>query len=358
MRSSLQPNYYILSTVLILIVIGILVLADASAPLSMKQFGNAGVYLFKIMAFTILALIIGLACYKKDMEWFKKKSLPFLVISIVLCLIVFLPVIGLKIRGAQRWINLGIMTLQPSDFLKLASILFLAAFISDNPIKKWKDFFLFLAINAVIFFPIVLQKDMSNLMVMAAYVFTMLVVSSANKKFIWALVILGIILMSGLVFIESYRLERVQTMLNPDLDPMGSGWQTRQALITIGSGGFWGIGLGLGRQKLIVPQAMTDLIYSILCEQLGFIGGVGVIVLFLMLFWQGVKVALESRDEFYKLTAMGITVWIVAQAFVNISSAVGLFPITGVPLPFISYGGSALIAEIIAIAILLNISKA
>ncbi len=129
-------------------------------------------------------------------------------------------------------------------------------------------------------------------------------------------------------------------------------------MITIGSGGFWGIGLGLGRQKLIVPQAMTDLIYSILCEQLGFIGGVGVIVLFLMLFWQGVKVALESRDEFYKLTAMGITVWIVAQAFVNISSAVGLFPITGVPLPFISYGGSALIAEIIAIAILLNISKA
>lgn len=358
MRSSLQPNYFILSTVLILMVIGILVLADASAPLSMKQFGNAGVYLFKIMIFTLLALVGALASYKVDMALFKKKSLPFLVVSIILCLIVFLPVIGLKIRGAQRWINLGIMTLQPSDLLKLASILFLAAFITNNPIKKWKDFFIFLCVSAAIFFPIVLQKDMSNLIVMAVYVFAMLAVSSANKKFIWALIILGIILMGVLIFVESYRLERVQTMLNPDLDPMGSGWQTRQALITIGSGGFWGMGLGMGKQKLIVPQAMTDLIYSILCEQLGFIGGVTVIILFLLLFWQGVKTALDSRDEFYKLTAMGITVWITAQAFVNISSAVGLFPITGIPLPFISYGGSALATEIIAIGILLNISKA
>ncbi|HOU45717.1 MAG TPA: putative lipid II flippase FtsW [Candidatus Pacearchaeota archaeon] len=357
MKSS-SINYNILVAISILLVLGVLCIADVSAPFSQKVYGNTYSIFLKHLASVLVGLFGGFLAFKVPIDFFKKNAEYITLATVILMLIVFIPGIGIKAGGASRWINLGFTSIQPSEFFKLAFIIFLAKKLTTNRIRSYGDFIRIFFVFFLLIIQILVQKDMSTLMVLSAIFLVMYFLSDAPWQHSFLMVLIGIIGIFILIKFEPYRLQRVELFLNPDLDPMGAGWQQKQSLISIGSGGITGLGLGLSKQKMgFLPQPMTDSIFAIVCEQLGFIGAIAILFLYLYFMLQGFNIAKKSRSEFMRLVSFGIVIWIIGQAFVNISSAIGLFPITGLPLPFVSMGGSSLIAGLTAVGLLLNISK-
>jgi len=296
------------------------------------------------------------------------------ILNILALFLVFLPFAGITAGGATRWFNLGKFSVQPAEFLKIAAILYLSAWIaprlSENAASGWKSnikkgyhniiyiFLPFLIFLGLISVALYLQRDASTLGIISL---TLLALYFSAKTPLWhtLLVVAGGI--SALLFMikfEPYRLDRWLIFLHPDTDPLGKGFQLRQSLISLGSGGIFGKGLGMSTQKFgYLPQAMSDSIFAIMGEEFGIIGCIILIFLFVLFFWLGIKIAKESNDRFSKSVAAGIVFWISLQAFINMASVAGIFPLAGVPLPFFSYGGSHLVAELIGIGLLLNISK-
>lgn len=368
-------NYYLFFLVVFLVGFGFLFLASLSAPASLQRFKNTNYFLLHQLLYGLLpAIILGFIAYKISLKFLKKWAPLLAILNLAALFLVFLPSIGSKFWGATRWIDMGNFTVQPSEFLKITAILYLSAWIasklSEGPASGWKSGakkgyhnFLYIFIPFAVFLAIIslalfFQKDASTLGIIAL---TLLAVYFSAKTPIWhTFLIIGAGLGSLLLFVkfEPYRLDRWLIFLNPESDPLGKGFQLRQSLISLGSGGFFGKGLGMSTQKFgFLPQAMSDSIYAVIGEELGIIGGVILISLFILFFYLGIKIAKNSNDRFSKLTAIGITFWITLQAFINISSSIGIFPLAGIPLPFFSYGGSHLISEIIGIGLLLNISK-
>ncbi len=367
-------NYHFLILSITLIVFGLLFLATVSAPLSLRIFQNTNYYLFRQLISVAIGLVISIIIiFIIPLNFLKKMSPILLLISLLLSVAVFLPVIGTKLEGATRWISIGKNTIQPSEFLKITAILYLASLISskfsENSKKIWifsmkkgyynlthilLPFFLLLTVIVIILY---LQSNLSTLGIIGI---TLIIVYFVSGTPLWHTILtftLGLI--GGAVFIisEPYRMQRVLTLLSPETDPLGKGSQIKQSLIALGSGGIWGEGLGLSTQKFFLPQAMTDSVFAILGEETGIIGSSILIILFLLFLYFGFKIANSATDKFSKLTAVGITTWIVLQAFLNVASTIGIFPLSGIPLPFFSYGGSHLMAEIIGVGILLKISK-
>jgi len=366
-------NYYFLTLSVVLIVLGLLFLASLSAIASLQTFGNTNYYLFHQLISAAIGLILGVVVFITPLSFFKKISLLLLIINLLLLIAVFLPVIGTKFWGATRWIGIGNNTIQPSEFLKITSILYLSALISNkfsenskkgriflakiyhNFKKVFLPFLLLLFLIAIILY---FQRDMSTLGIIGI---TLIVVYFVSGTTFWHTILASIIgLGAAVVFIivEPYRVQRFLTLLNPEADPLGRGLQLKQSLIAMGSGGIWGKGLGMSTQKFgFLPQAMSDSVFAILGEETGIIGPSILIILFLLFLYFGFKIANSAINTFSKLTAVGITTWIVLQAFVNITSIIGLFPLSGIPLPFFSYGGSHLVAEMMGVGLLLKISK-
>ncbi len=354
---------------------GFLFLACISAPASLQRFGTTNYYLFHQILFGLLpGLALGFIVYKIPLDFFKKWATVILATNLFLMLLVFLPFLGTKTSGAQRWLNFGFFSFQPSEFLKITAILYLAAWISSklseanaqgwkfnlkkgyhNLIYVFVPFIIFLSVISII---LIFQPDLSTLGIIGA---TLLVMYFSAKTPLWhtALTVgLGVLAFLLLIKFEPYRLDRWLIFINPESDPLGSGFQLRQSLISLGSGGIFGKGLGMSTQKFgYLPQAMSDSVFAIIGEELGIIGCVAVIILFALFFWQGVRMAKTTNDRFSKLAAVGIVFWITLQAFINISSSAGVFPLAGIPLPFFSYGSSHLVAELIGAGLLLNISK-
>ncbi len=367
-------NYSLLIVSAILLTSGLLFLAMLSAIASLNTFGNTNYYIFRQIIAAFIGLIAGLIAFKFPLSWLKKISLPLLIVNMILLVIVFLPILGTKYWGAHRWISLGPITLQPSEFLKISAILYLSAFLSNkfsehskrgfissakngyhNFIRVFLPFvFLLLAIATLLFF----QKDLSTLGIISV---TLIAIYFTAGTPLWNTILLFASGISGallLIKIEPYRVQRFLVFLYPETDPLGIGFQMKQSLLAIGSGGIFGKGLGMSTQKFgFLPSSMADSVFAILGEELGIVGGVALILLFVFFFWQCIKIAKHSTDKFGKLVAIGICTWILLQSFMNIASAIGIFPLAGIPLPFFSYGGSHLVAEIIAIGLLLNISK-
>ncbi len=369
-----QLNYSLLIVSLVLLVFGLFFLATLSAIASLTAFGNTHYYIFHQLIAVAIGLVAGLVLFKLPLPWLKRAALPLFIVNLVLLCIVFLPMLGVKLLGASRWIKIGGATVQPSEFLKLTSVMYLSAWLSarysesskrgwislakrsyDNLLHIFLPFFCLLTvIGAMLFF----QKDLSTLGIITL---TLMAVYFAAGTPIWNTILL---LFSGagafflLIKFEPYRVQRFLVFLHPETDPLGIGFQLKQSLLAIGSGGWFGKGLGMSTAKFgFLPQAMSDSIFAIVGEELGIIGCTILIVLFIFFFWQCVKVAMKSTDKFGKLTAIGICTWLILQAFMNIGSATGIFPLAGIPLPFFSYGGSHIIAELMAIGLLLNISK-
>jgi len=364
-----HPDYPLSVVSGILIVLGIFILASVSAVLSQERFGYPTHYLFhQIVYGLILGLILAFIAFKIPLSFFRKWAFPLFLLNLVILGLVFIPKIGLHIGGASRWINLGPISFQPAEFLKITFILYLAAWLSnlvDQPASRQKrpkkhNIILgaFLIIIGILSLFLTLQPNIGTLGIIFAI--ALLMYFGAGTPF-WHTAFtmaVGIGILFALIKIAPYRLSRFLVFLNPGLDPLGIGYQIKQASIAVGSGGILGLGLGLSRQKFgFLPQSIGDSIFAIFAEEGGFVGAVILIFLFLIFVWRGFKISKTASDKFSQLVALGIISWISLQAFVNIGAMIGILPVTGIPLPFVSYGGSHLIAELIGIGILLNISK-
>ncbi len=367
-------NYYFLGLSVILIFFGISFLANLSATESLKIFGNTNYYILHQLYALAIGLVLGFAAFKIPLR-LTKKIIPFVfIINLLLLVAVFIPFIGVKFGGARRWISIGGNTFQPSEFIKITAILYLSAWLSNRFSKVQKKglsqrikssyfnlihiFIPFLIFLLIISSILLFQRDLSTLGIIIACLLAIYFVAETPLWHTIIAIIGGIV--GGLLFIgiEPYRVNRFLVFLNPETDPLGIGFQLRQSLLAIGSGGILGKGWGLSTQKFgFLPQAMSDSVFAVFAEETGIIGCIILISLFIILFWQGIKIAKNSSDKFSKMLAVGIMTWFIIQAFMNIASALGLFPLTGIPLPFFSYGGSHLVAEMIAIGLLLNISK-
>lgn len=359
-------DYWLLGIIGFLLALGLVILASCSAPLSQEKFGNTFGFLQHQIIFGLLpGLILGFFFYKIKISLLKKWAVFFLLGAMALVIMVFIPGIGLKIEGAARWLVLGPITFQPSEILKLAFIVYLAAWLtskvpSQNKEKKTIDqtFFVFLIIFGIVALALALQPDMSTLVVI--FVVVAIMYFSANTHIIQSFITL---ILAGTAFfimakIAPYRANRLLVFFNPETDPMGIGYQIKQSLIAVGSGGIFGTGLGMGVQKFgFLPQPFSDSVFAVFSEETGFCGGLVLVLLFLIFLLRGFRIAKEAKDRFSQLLVIGITSWIVFQAFVNIGAMIGLLPLTGIPLPFISYGGSALVMILAGSGILLNISK-
>lgn len=363
-------DYVLAITVALLLLFGILILASVSAVSSQEKIGKTGYFFFHQLEFGILpGIIFGFIALRLSLSFFKKIALGIILLNLVLMGLVFLPQIGITAGGASRWLNLGLFSFQPSEFLKFTFILYLAVWLANRTEKNehflksdkkdWRfTLFSFLVIIAIITLLLVFQSDVSTLVII---ILVALLMYFLAKTPLWhsALMLLLIIAAIGLLIVfEPYRMERLLVFLHIKEDPMGVGYQIKQALIAIGSGKIFGLSLGMSHQKFgFIPQTMSDSIFSIIGEEMGFAGSFVLVTLFLFFLWRGLKIAKKSNNHFSRLLAAGITCWICLQGFINIGSMLGILPLMGVPLPFVSYGGSHLVNELIGVGLLLNISK-
>ncbi len=361
-----HPDFFLLGTIIAIVVFGLAILASVSAPYSYNLKGDSYHFFRHQVIFGLLpGLVLAFFFYKISLSWLKKYITWAFLGNLVLMVMVFLPVIGTELEGARRWIGFGSLTLQPSEFLKLSFILYLALWLEKRTAEKEKgktelrqNFGAFAIALVVVAGLLILQPDISTLGVVSV---TAVVMYFLSGTVIWhsvALILTGLAGLLILIKIAPYRMNRILVFLNPELDPMGIGYQVKHAIISIGSGGLIGLGLGLGTQKFgFLPQSISDAVFAIFSEETGFAGALFLIFLFLLFLWRGFKVIKASPDKFSKLAASGIVCWICLQSFVNIGSMTGVLPLMGIPLPFVSYGGTALAIELAAMGILLNISK-
>lgn len=366
-------NYFLLGLVIFLVLFGALFFFTLSSVTSLNVFGNTYGYLLRYITKLGIGALMGFIIFLLPLSLLKKLSLALLIINIIFLVAVFLPP-GFELKGAARWINLGFFSFQPAEFIKLTSILYLAALISkgrtQNPKKHWiqaakkgyneimRVFVPFVALLLLLIILLYFQKDLGTLGIICA---TLIIVYFVSGTPLWhMLVAFGLAVASAAVFIarEPYRIERLKSLINPYIDPLNASHQITQSLIAIGSGGIFGKGWGMSVQKFgFLPEVMGDSIFAVFAEELGFLGSLVLVASFSVLFWLGLRIAKNCHDPFSKLTAVGIVTWITLQAFINIGAVTGLIPLTGIPLPFFSYGGSHIITELIAMGILLKISK-
>lgn len=370
-----HPDYILLGATLVLMVLGILILSSVSASLSQEKFGNTYYFLNHQLLFGFLpGLILAFLFFWLPTDFFKKWAPLMLLINLVLVAMVFLPKIGTNLGGATRWLSFGPFSFQPSEFLKLTFILYLASWLASQTSRQRtfsagrgekiigfnQTLIAFLLVVGIISLLLILQPDISTLGVIGVSAILMYFLAGTPFWHSILIVLMGAGGLFALINLVPYRLNRLRVFLNPEADPMGIGYQIKQALIAVGSGGISGVGLGMSMSRLkfgSLPHSVSDAIFAIFAEETGFIGGIILILIFLLFFWRGFRITKLSSNKFSQLAALGITLWITIQGFVNIGSIIGILPIAGVPLPFISYGGSALIAELAGVGILLNISK-
>ncbi len=339
---------------IILTFLGLLAVADASAPQALSYFHD-GFYFVKQQAiWAVLGFGALFAALVIDYSVWKKFASIIFAINIVLLIAVLIPGVGSKILGARRWISFGGVTIQPSELIKLSLILYLAK------LTDLKKPFLNLVIPIVAVAGLVmLQPDLGTTIIVLIIGMTQLFIAGVSVLPFIGTGILGAIGGFILIITSTYRRQRLTTFLNASTDPLNSAnYHIRQVLIALGSGGVFGVGLGQGKQKyLFLPESATDSVFANIGEELGFVGGIFVIGLLSYFIYKMMRIATRAPDHFSTVLAAGIIAWVCAQMFLNLASMVALVPLTGVPLPFFSYGGSSLTIILFAIGVLLNISK-
>jgi cell division protein FtsW len=353
-RSALAtPDWSIVLVVVGLIAFGLLMVFDASMVQAFHELGDEWYFIRNQTKFAVFGLIaLGLATLF-PIKSLEKWSLPIFISAIVLLVLVLIPGIGVVVQGAQRWINIGPIRLQPSEYAKLASIIYMSAWFSKP--RPARSFFVF--IGGIIGL-IMLQPDLGTALVIASIAASMYFLSGVELKKIAKLAIIGIAAVIILIAFSPYRMNRVKTFFDPQSDPLGASYHVRQVLISLGSGGFSGTGLGRSRQKFqYLPEASTDSIFAVVGEEFGFIGGFGVIAAFSFIVIRGFKAVRLISDTYIATLASGIVLWISIQVTLNLMAIVALVPLTGIPLPLISYGGSALVTIMTGIGFLLNATR-
>lgn len=352
-RQKLSIDRNLLIIILLFVFVGLVAVADASAIQALNNYGDK-LFLFKQQLISAAVGIVALLVVSKiNYKFWEKVATPFFLFTLVLLLVVLLPNLGFKALGARRWIDLGFVNFQPSELIKISLALFLAKVASKD--KNALSYFLPLVLVAGL---IMFQPDLGTTLVIVIMGLSQIFVSNVSLLYFVGALITGFLGTLGLILVSPYRKERLLTFLQMERDPLGASYHIRQVLLGLGSGGIFGVGLGASRQKyLFLPEASTDSIFAVIAEELGLIGAVSVIILFVFFVFKGLTIAKNAPDSFSKVLATGITAWIGGQAFLNIASMVALVPLTGIPLPFISYGGSSLVTILTACGILLNIGR-
>lgn len=355
-------DYTLVITILLLLTIGLVMVLSASSPSALSEWGDSYKYFTRQLIFAILGIVAMCFISKIDYRFYQKFYKHAWWASAILLLLVIL--VGREVNGAKRWIYItDSLSFQPSEIVKFLMIVFYAGILTKNrnQLGEFKNGFIkHMLLLAPIIGLLLLEPHFSSSMVIIAIVAVMMILAGCK---LWQFLAvgggIGIPGLVGLIILEPYRATRVTTFLDPWKDSTGTGWQVIQSLYAIGSGGLFGVGLGESKQKyLYIPEPHNDFIFSVLSEELGFIGCALVIILFAIFIWRGVLIAMRSPDMFGSLVAIGITTLVAVQAIINIAVVTSSMPATGMPLPFFSYGGTALFILLCEMGVLLNISRA
>jgi len=328
---------------------------DSSLAISIRDFDTPFYYIREQARGLFVAIVVLIICsaypYRK---WFDH-SVTMLFITMGLLVAVFIPGFGISALGAHRWLKVGPLVLQPAEVTKLVLTIYLSAWFSTKERGRLNAFLLLVGVITGL---VLLEPDLGTTIIIVSIAFVLYFMSGAPVKHFALLVpllVVGVIIMS---VIAPYRMRRLTTFFNPDSDPQGSSYQVKQGLIALGSGGLFGVGIGKSMQKYeYLPEANTDSIFAIIGEETGFVGATAILGLLLLIVLRGFRIASRMHDPFGRMLAVGISTWIGIQAGINIAAMVALVPLTGVPLPFISYGSSSLVMLFAAIGILMNISS-
>lgn len=351
-----------LFTVITLVVAGFFIFTSASLGLLARSGASfSSVAFSQIFLGIIMGSIALITMSHVNYKYLQKYSFYIYLLSIAITLLVFIPALGFEFNGAKRWLSIGSFSFQPAEFLKLGFVIYLAAWLSG--IKDKIHTFSYGALPFVILItlaaiPLLLQPDTGTFLVIFAAGFGMFLTAGARWRDIASLIGLGIAGLAIMIFKRPYLMDRITAFIDPSKDPLGSGYQIQQSLIAIGSGEWFGRGFGQSIQKFnFLPEPIGDSIFAVVAEEFGFIGSVILIMIFLFFALRGMKIAAKSRDSFGGLLVVGIVILIVAQSFLNIGAMLGILPLTGVPLLFVSHGGTALFFALLSVGIILNVSR-
>lgn len=357
-----KMDFPLLVSIILLLCIGIIMVSSASSYSALSKYDDSNFFLVKQLGFAIVGFIAMIVISTIDYKKYKKVSYLFYGLTLILMILVLTP-LGVSVNGAKRWLGIGdFFRFQPSEVMKIALVLATATYVSCNykKLNSWKGYIVpaifLLAVGVVMY----LQDHLSGMIVMI--VASISIIFSSGIKLKWKLIIpimiVGIALVGVFLFSDEYRLSRVTAFLHPEEDIRGTNWQAAQSLYALGSGEIFGLGLGQSRQKYLwLPEAQNDFIFSVLGEEFGLIGSVSVILIFLFFIYRGFRIAITCKELYGSMLAAGIVSVFALQIFVNIAVVTSSMPVTGMPLPFFSYGGTALFINLCTMGILLNISR-
>ena len=357
-----RTSYLLLGATAFLVVGGLIMVLSSSSVSAYAQYGDSFLFFQRQAAYAVVGLLALLVTSRMRYRAWQRMAVPLLGLTVVLLALVLHPAASVSAYGSSRWLVFGPVTVQPSEMAKLSLLLFVAGVLA----RKWGKLhdlghlaLPLVPVTLIVCGMVMLQPDLGTTVILAGTVFLVLFAAGIRLRYLIATAILGSAVGMALIFSADYRRIRFLSFLDPWADAKNTGYQLVQSLIALGSGGFTGVGLGASRQKWqYVPNAHTDFIFSILGEELGLVGELAVLVAFAVLVFAGIRVAAHAPDVFGRLLAAGIVSWFGLQALVNLGAVTGLLPITGVPLPFVSYGGSSLVASLAAVGILWNIARA
>lgn len=351
----------LLTISIVLICVGIVMIYSSSSIYAWERYGDSFYFLRRHLVFLVVGLLFTFLAMIFDYRLLRRYARFLFWVAFILLVLVLIPGLGREISGARRWFRFKFISFQPSEFANLALIIYIADFIcrkGDQVKSLLKGFIPPICALGAISMLILLQPDLGTTIALGSVVLLMLYISGVRTKHILSLILCSLPMVYILVFSVPYRKARILAFLNPWLDPKGTGFQIIQSQIAIGSGGLFGVGLGHSQQKLFyLPAAHTDFIFSIIGEELGLLGTLGIILLFIIFIQQGLKIIKNAQDKFGYFLALGLVLMISLKAIVNIGVSCGVFPTKGLPLPFISYGGSSLIFDLVSLGILINIAR-
>ena len=362
MNKKKQPDFILFFIVAALVVFGVIMVFSSSYYNALDKYGDAFYFLKKDIVWAILGFIAMYLGSRIPYQLYRKFSIPIISISLGLLILIFTP-LGLELNNSVRWLQIGPITIMPGEFAKLAVIIFSSVYLSasKNRIKSLRYGILpMLGLLGLFCGLIILQPNLSTAITVAGIIVGIMFVSGLNTIYLTGVIGLGAFGVMALILSdrEGYWMKRLTTFMNPFADPKGDGWQVVQSILALGSGGLFGVGLGKSIQKtLYLPEPQNDFIFAIIGEELGFIGCVLLIIAYSFLIWRGLHIALKAPDLLGTLLASGITIMIAVQVILNIAVVTSSMPPTGIGLPFISWGGNALVMFMFSIGILLNISK-
>ncbi|MFX4261415.1 putative lipid II flippase FtsW [Pelotomaculum propionicicum] len=355
-----SPDFVLFITVMCLLSIGVIMVLSASEYKTLIYYNDSFYYFKRQLLWSLLGLTAMFIMINFDYRRLQQYIMPFLAVSFISLMLVLVPGVGREVGGATRWIGIGPIPFAPAELVKLSIIIFTAYGLSRGRerVKDIRGIAPYLIVLILAGGLIMKQPDLGTTLSLAGIVIVMIFAAGASLKHLGSIALAGVLAVISAIILEPYRLKRFMAFRDPWADPQGAGFHIIQGLYAIGSGGLFGLGLGQSKQKfLYLPENHTDFIFAIIGEELGFIGATLVIMLFILFIWRGLKIAVTSQDPFASLLATGITAWVGVQAFMNIGVVTGSLPVTGIPLPFISFGGTSLLFTMAAVGILLNISR-